>query len=234
MLSKGKLFLVSGGVIVALGIAVVPSYYFYNKYEALKLQVENPTEAAKLETAKLIATVGKIIELPSGEEPTIATVSDKEKLKEQAFFANTENGDRVLIFSNAKKAILYRPSVKKVIEVAPINVGANQPGTEPQVAGVATESAKVKLALFNGSSTVGLTSKAELKLEEMYKETEVVLKANASKNDYAKTLIVDLSGKNEELAKKLAGELSADLGTLPEGEKKPEADILLILGSDYK
>jgi hypothetical protein len=59
------------------------------------------------------------------EQPTVATVSDITKLKDQAFFNNAKNGDKVLIFKNTKKAIIYRPSTNQIIEIAPI-----VPGTE--------------------------------------------------------------------------------------------------------
>lgn len=70
--------------------------------------------------------VGKIIELPEDETPTVATVTDLEKVKEQAFFRNAQNGDKVLIFTNAKKAFLYRPSANMIIEVGVININRDQ------------------------------------------------------------------------------------------------------------
>ena len=60
--------------------------------------------------------------LPS-EEPTIATVSNIEALRSQPFFANAKNGDRVLIYVNARKAVLYDPVNNKIVEATPINIG---------------------------------------------------------------------------------------------------------------
>lgn len=68
----------------------------------------------------LVGEVAKLIDLPKGETPTIATVQDKTKLKDQAFFANAQNGDKLLIYAQAKKAIIYRPAAHKVINVGPI------------------------------------------------------------------------------------------------------------------
>lgn len=76
--------------------------------------------AAEMETKETVERVGKLIALPEGEQPTVATVSDPAKLKDQAFFAKTQTGDKVLIYTKAKKAYLYRPSKDLLIEVAPI------------------------------------------------------------------------------------------------------------------
>jgi hypothetical protein len=139
--ANGKLNKLKGNkavmLLVMLGLVAVlvgAAGYFYMQYDKQKKEVarlSNPQEAARAETEQLKSEVASLIELPSGENPTIATVVDASKLKSQAFFANAENGDRVLIFTQAKKAILYRPSTKKIIEVAPINIGENQ-GTTTQ------------------------------------------------------------------------------------------------------
>ena len=77
-------------------------------------------EQAAKEGADVIAAVGRLIVLPEGEVPTLATVSDPEKLKDQAFFAHAKAGYKVLIYTKARKAFLYDPSQDKLIEVAPI------------------------------------------------------------------------------------------------------------------
>jgi len=114
---QNALRILAAVAIVAFGSA----YYFYGEYSALK---ENPNKQVQEETAKLVAQVSKLIVLPEGETPTIATVADPEKLQSQPFFAKAKKGDRVLIYANARKAILYDPENNKIIEVAPINIGS--------------------------------------------------------------------------------------------------------------
>ena len=95
------------------------------------LQIKaDPQKAAAAEIQKLVATVGQLILLPS-ETPTVATVVDPAQLKDQAFFANATKGDKLLIYTNAKKAILYDPVQNKIIEVAPINIGNTPAASAP-------------------------------------------------------------------------------------------------------
>ncbi len=75
------------------------------------------------ETKQLVDKVSKLILLPNDEIPTVATVSDPEKLKNQAFFSKAKNGDRVLIYTASKRAYLYDPVANKILEVAPIDFG---------------------------------------------------------------------------------------------------------------
>ena len=65
--------------------------------------------------------------LPEDEEPSVATVADPEQLAGQPFFSKAKKGDKVLIYTNAQKAILYDPVAKKIIDIAPLNIG-NAPG----------------------------------------------------------------------------------------------------------
>ena len=74
------------------------------------------------EVEELVAAVGKLIVLPKGEDPTVASVSDPDKLKDQPFFANAKIGDKVLIYTKARKAYLYDPKQNKLLEVAPLTV----------------------------------------------------------------------------------------------------------------
>lgn len=75
------------------------------------------------EVAEVMAKVGAIAVLPS-DTPQVATVSDVTKLHAQPFFKNAQNGDKVLIYAGYKKAVLYRPSVNKIVEMGPVSANA--------------------------------------------------------------------------------------------------------------
>jgi len=106
-------------LIIAL-LATAAAVYFYLQFSNAKI---DPQKLAQEEATRLIAQVGKLIVLPENETPTIATVSDPAPLKNQPFFANAKKGDKVLIYTGAKKAILYNPEMNKIVEVAPVNIG---------------------------------------------------------------------------------------------------------------
>jgi hypothetical protein len=109
-------------IIILLGTSIYFGYQYY-------LTTKNPQQVAQAEVARLVTEVGRIVVLPEEETPTIATVSDPEALKSQPFFAGSLKDDKVLIYTKAQKAILYRPSIHKIIQIAPINIGS---GTQTQ------------------------------------------------------------------------------------------------------
>lgn len=119
--------------ILLLGIAIGGyggTYYFYNRYRQTKIVLDNPEVASQNEVKAITEKLGKIYDLPKDEEPTVATVLDKEKLKDQPFFARAENGDKVVIYTKSQLAILYRASENKIITVAPVSL--SQPETSPE------------------------------------------------------------------------------------------------------
>ncbi len=79
-------------------------------------------EQVQAEVDQLLGDLGKLISLPTDEQPTVATVSDASKLKEQSFFKNAQNGDKVVIYTTARKAILYRPAENRIVEVGAVNI----------------------------------------------------------------------------------------------------------------
>jgi len=106
--------------------------YFYRQYQEAKKLVANPQEIAKNEITAIIEKISKVMDLPEGEEPTLATVLEADKLREQPFFTKAENGDKVLIYTQAKKAILYRPSQNKIINVSPLSLTNGTESSETQ------------------------------------------------------------------------------------------------------
>lgn len=117
------LYIVIGVLVVVVVAGGIFGYSQYTKLQNENKRLSNPQEAAKSETERIKAEVAALIDIPTDEEPTIASVVDASKLSGQAFFVKAQNGDKVIMFQKAKKAILYRPSTKKIIEVAPINIG---------------------------------------------------------------------------------------------------------------
>lgn len=123
--SHSKNIMIGLGVVVV--VCLVAIFQLYNKLNTL----QNPTQAAQDEVVKVVAQVGKLMVLPTDEQPTVASVTDPEKLKGQDFFLNAKVGDKVLIYQNNRKAILYSPTLNKILEVSPINLNTGQavPGT---------------------------------------------------------------------------------------------------------
>lgn len=87
--------------------------------EVKKLK-NDPSRLADQENTALVADVRSLMVLPD-EQPTIATVTDLEKLKGQSFFDHAQVGFKVFVFTQAKKAVLYDPTSHKIIEVAPLS-----------------------------------------------------------------------------------------------------------------
>jgi hypothetical protein len=111
--------------VIILLIAIGAGVFFFIKYR----QAVNDNPQA--ETKDLTATISKSVQLPN-ETPTVATVVDKNKLANKALSSKAKNGDKLLIYSNAKRLILYRPDDKKVIDMLSIstNTANQQQGTE--------------------------------------------------------------------------------------------------------
>lgn len=110
-------------VLLAVLAAILGTVYVAkSKPELLGIPKDQQIVDSQADISNLIKEVGKIIVLPDGETPTVATVTDLEKVKNQDFFARAQNGDKILIYPKAKKAFLYRPSEKKIIEVGMVNI----------------------------------------------------------------------------------------------------------------
>jgi hypothetical protein len=122
------------GGLVAAGFAVVVVLLVGVLQDRNKLQTQvsklsgAPAVSGAQQLGELTKQIGASFQLPAGETPTLATVSDASKVRSQAFFKDTQNGDKVLLYSKAGEAILYRPSTKKIISVAPVNLNGTGSG----------------------------------------------------------------------------------------------------------
>lgn len=101
-------------------MASASTFYFYRQNKELR---QNPAKMNEEKVQQVVEKVGQLIVLPEGETPTLATITDPEPLRNQTFFAKGKVGDNVLIYTGARKAILYDPVAHKIIEVAVLNIG---------------------------------------------------------------------------------------------------------------
>lgn len=99
-------------IFVSFTSAIFLVYYFYpiNKKQA----------RVELTSDEVIRKVSMMVELPKDENPTVATVSNIETLKDQPFFEKASLGDKVLIYSVSGKVILYSPSRDIILNVSPL------------------------------------------------------------------------------------------------------------------
>ncbi len=106
-------------IILAVGGSSAGIYYYY-QYNSLLVRTNDPNAAVK----ELLAKVGKLIDLPVGEQPTVATVTNPDLIKSQPFFTKAKKGDRVILYSNARLAILFDEAANKIVNFGTINMGS--------------------------------------------------------------------------------------------------------------
>jgi len=123
-------------LVVTVGLLL----YFYRQYRRSQTLL---AEATIDNSKPLVELVGKLVVLPQNETPTIATITDQGQLPNQPFFRDAQNGDKILVYTNAKKAILYRPSINKIVEVAPVSEPAPDQFSQ-DVSGASTSSADIE------------------------------------------------------------------------------------------
>lgn len=240
--------------LVLLMGAFSASGFFYFKYQ-------EAVRGGSFSDEKLVSEVGKLMHLPQDETPTVATVTDVSKLSEQEFFRNAKNGNKVLVYASAKKAILYDPKEKRIIDVSPINVNDSPKESVPAVLDsvsdatassvtektgqvaepeVKAENPKledskpelVRVALYNGTDKPGQTYKMDALLHDAISNMEAVIHEDAKDKTYEKTLIVNVSEKYDELFLSVAKKMNMEIADMPDGETVPDADWVIIIGND--
>lgn len=217
---------VFAGVVISL--LLVTAGYFFVQYQGLQKKLSLVSD----DTKTLVKSVGRHVLLPSDEVPTVLTVTDKEKLSGQEFFAHASNGDKVLVYEGAKKAFLYAPEKDLVLEIGPVNFSS-----EATTAGAAVEqpvtSSSYRVTVYNGTSQNGVVDAFVSRLGTILPTAVVVGKGAATSQSYTGSFVVDVTGTQGVRATQLAQALGMSVRSLPEGEIVPQnSEFLIILGAD--
>lgn len=114
-----KPFVISLGILAVL--LIVGAVYYASSRDTFEPSNGDTQELSQEEIAALVVRVGKLIQLPANEDPLVATIVDVESLvATQPFYSGAQNGDMLLIYSSASKAIIYSPSRNMLVNVGPI------------------------------------------------------------------------------------------------------------------
>lgn len=113
--------LVLAGIIVGVGGTFLYIQKFGIPFKGMSQNL------SKLEQDKILAEtmekVGKLIVLPKDETPVVATIADAATLiQKEPFYAGSKNGDIVLMYQKALKAIIYSPDRNIIVNVGPVYV----------------------------------------------------------------------------------------------------------------
>ena len=184
-------------VIIALGAGTI---FFYLRYQAA--QNNNLTDDQLI--AKYQKEISKTFTLPNNEKPALGKVNDAESIKKANpdFFKNLTNQDILLIYNNAPLVVIYRPTTKKII-----GSGQLKFTNKVLVSVIGTKADR--------SAAIGIIKQA------FDNDVTVTTEIDAKTPITTGTIVVDTTGKNTELATKLATELKGKVGNAPEGQDKP-------------
>jgi hypothetical protein len=222
----------SAVLIIALGIVFLIAaggfVWSYVNYSKIKKEFKTLTDPkaqediAKQEVQDVVEQVKKLAVLPENETPTVATITDADSLsKEQPFYKGAHNGDKLIVYMQAKKAIIYDSVRNIIVNIGPIFVDDSQQAP-------ATLSVEVR----NGSNKSGMGTTVA---EEIKKMTgfSVIKVANAENNSYTGNVLVDrTNGAKKAMIESLRVKYNATVVTaVPEGESISEAEALLIIGN---
>ncbi len=229
-------------LVVVIGAAGLYVFLYLQKDAASPVAANGQLSSEQIKA--LVHDVGKLVVLPDGEVPTIATVTDVDKLANQPFFRTAQNGDKVLLFGSTREAILYRPSIGKIIKMAPVNstdIATPSPSLAPQanISGTPTvtpAAQKIKVSILNSTKEVGLARKASALFDK--EKYEIVSTGNATgEYDTTSVSVINKSAVNDTSAKTIASTLAntkAAVKSIPSGESSPTGvDVVIILGADF-
>ncbi len=190
----------------------------------------------KAQVQEFLDKLQSIALVPLDEAPTLATIVDISKLREEAFFKKAEVDDKLFVYQQAQLAILYRPSVEKIVNMASLfdqSAGKAKTSVSPQVKGTSTQASagaqlQYKLAIYFATDSATLRAKVGKALNTI-PSVEVVKEALTRGTEYKGAIIVDLKGGQSTIVTEIAKKLGGKTGSLPEEEDKPDADILAIV-----
>lgn len=116
--SKSLTLIVMAVLLVgSLGAAV---YFWQQSQDAKSNSTEEVAARNSEESKRIVTALDEILLTEREEDPLVARVDNPEALKKANpdFYKNVQQGDHLIVFT--QRAVIYRESEKKIINIAPI------------------------------------------------------------------------------------------------------------------
>ena len=217
-------------LLAVLGLLAFGAWSFWRYQQAQEqLRLLNDPQAQNELVAKerqeLLAKVGRLMVLPEGEEPLILDIQDAEAMAEvQPFFQNTIDGDKVLIYVEAGKSIIYSPTRDIIVNSGALSVSG---GTLP----LDVEN-PLRIEIRQGGASDERVEALNTQLLQI-DGVEVLEVNQAANQNYQGSIIIALVEDEARLeqARIFASNLGVSLELeLPVGEASSAAEVLVIAG----
>ncbi len=208
-------YIIVGIVALVVAGSLGAAAYMYKKYNDLR---RNPNSVVIDKNKALLDKLSKITQLPSGEEPQIAAVEDKSKLGNDQFFNGVENGDYIIIYTKARRILVYRESANKIINQGPFSVNTQ---------------GKVKVGVLQSGSNSAAAETAKKAITDKLGQNLGVIDivGSAKSQNYIKNQVIDLTGgqrtnETKSIAEAIKGEIKS---SLPAGEQPPQDTEVVVI-----
>ncbi len=99
--------------IALVGMALVGGIYWWKT-----------STASQSELQIVEAKVERLYLLPKDETPALVSVVDASKLTSSYLKQYAKTGDKLLLYQNTSKVIIYRPSIDKIVDIGILELDA--------------------------------------------------------------------------------------------------------------
>lgn len=168
-----------------------------------------PSPAA-LTNDDIVVQISRELSISGDGNPVILTVVDEDKV-EQPFLDQARDGDKVVLYYKAKKAVLYRPNEKRIV-----HQGAYTPP-------------EAKVFIRKGTNRTEPLDTAKSQLESV-SGIRIASQDTSPRQDYTGVVIVNVTDRYDDKVRELEELFGVEATRLPAGESFPDADILVIVG----
>lgn len=110
-----------------LTVLVVSGGYVF--YRLVPISTLFAPKTSSVDTPAVLNEVARHMILPEGVEPRIGTIRNTEEFANDPFLSRSREGDIIIFYPNdgaTVKAIIYRPSLDRIVDVSLVTIPGNQ------------------------------------------------------------------------------------------------------------